>query len=230
MSGPIGHTFMYNIIILFIVIVFAFLAGTMSYYKAFKINNRIVGSIEKFEGYNEPAKAEIERTLGTFGYRVKESGSLCPCTYKGYYFVSLTENYDYCIYVNDVNPDSGTYFTYGVLTYMNLDLPVVSALKIPVFTRTNSIYKFTLADVIGKGSSNCKGELPSGVVDSGEPTVPNGPEGTGQTGSGVRPGSGHSGSSIRPGLGGIGENSGDYRPGVCDASNNYCGKGNYTDK
>lgn len=153
MSGPIGHTFMYNIIILFIIIVFAFLMGTVSYYKAFKVNNRIVHAIEKFEGYNvckdetsvDCAKGEIEQVLRTFGYRVKEEGKACPETYKKgqYKLVSLKENYNYCIYISSADPKSGTYYSYGVLTYMNLDLPVVSAIDIPVFTRTNQIYKFT---------------------------------------------------------------------------------------
>ena len=53
MRTPIAYTFIFNLMIIFILIVFAFMAGTMSYYKAFKVNNRIVHSIEKFEGFNE---------------------------------------------------------------------------------------------------------------------------------------------------------------------------------
>ena len=70
MSTSIGHTFLYNLIILFIIIIFAFLSGTLSYYKAFKVNNRIVYIIEKYEGYNEFAKTEIETLLSNLGYSV----------------------------------------------------------------------------------------------------------------------------------------------------------------
>ena len=52
MRQSIGTTFMLNFIILFIFLVFAFLAGTLSYYKAYRINNSIVHEIERFEGYN----------------------------------------------------------------------------------------------------------------------------------------------------------------------------------
>jgi len=143
MSGSIGHTYIYNIILLFIAIVFAFLMGTLSYYKAFKVNNSIVNSIEKYEGYNELAKEEMNRNLGTIGYS-RESID-CKEEYKGMILVSKQSDNDfrYCIYVDDETPSKDGYYTYGVLTYMNLDLPIVSRINIPVFTRTNYIYKFT---------------------------------------------------------------------------------------
>lgn len=153
MSGAIGHTFIYNIIIIFIVIVFGFLAGTMSYYKAFKVNNRIVSSIEKFEGYNLNASdiidssiEEINRTLGSIGYSADKSA--CKEQYKGMYLVESSNDssknpFRYCIYINDTNPSSGEYYTYGVLTYMNIDLPFINRINIPIFTKTNRIYKFT---------------------------------------------------------------------------------------
>lgn len=151
MSGPIGNTFIYNIIIVFIVIVFGFLGGTMSYYKGFKINNRIVGAIEKFEGYNTNTAGngsidEINKVLSTFGYT--REPIKCPAsdggTYKDMYFVKASENngFRYCIYIDNPTPTSGTYYTYGVLTYMNIDLPVVKRINIPIFTKTNRIYKF----------------------------------------------------------------------------------------
>ena len=55
----------------------------------------------------------------------------------------IGENYDYCVYIENERPAKNTYFYYGVLTYMKLDLPIINVLNIPVFTRTNKIYKFT---------------------------------------------------------------------------------------
>ena len=141
MNSPIGHTFLYNIIILFIVIVFGFIAGILSYYKAFKVNNNIVHSLEKFEGYNEFSKAEIDIALGNLGYSLQSAN--CKAEYNGMYLVSLGENYRYCIYIDPEVHESGEYYQYGVLTYMNLDLPVINLINIPIFTRTNLIYKFT---------------------------------------------------------------------------------------
>jgi len=154
MSGPIGHTFIYNLIIIFIVIVFGFLAGTMSYYKAFKINNRIVSAIEKFEGYNSNdskggSKEEIDKVLRTFGYSMEKPD--CPSDYskigdkQKMEFVEGSDNagFKYCIYIDDTTPDNGSYYTYGVLTFMNIDLPIIRRINIPVFTKTNRIYKFS---------------------------------------------------------------------------------------
>ncbi len=144
MSSSIGHTFLYNIIILFVIIVFAFISGILSYYKAFKVNNRIVHAIEKFEGYNKLSKEEIDYSLGNYGYSTEVIN--CNKTYKNMNLVEATglnSNYRYCIYIDELNPVSGTYYTFGVLTYMNLDLPIINVINIPVFTRTNRIYKFT---------------------------------------------------------------------------------------
>jgi len=148
MSGPVGHTFLYNLIIIFIVIIFGFIAGTMSYYKAFKINNRIVSAIEKFEGYNSNtttngAKQEIDRVLGNFGYT--REPITCDAEYKNMKLVEASKNngYRYCIYIDKETPKSGEYYQYGVLTYMNINLPFINRINIPVFTRTNRIYKFT---------------------------------------------------------------------------------------
>lgn len=144
MSGPIGHTYIYNIIILFVVIVFAFLAGTLSYYKAYKVNNKITNSIEKYEGYNSLSKAEIEQNLLSLGYQ--QGTPNCNATYKGMQLVTVEgspEIYNYCIYVDVTNPNSGTYYTYGILTRMSIDLPLIDKMTLPVFTKANPIFKFT---------------------------------------------------------------------------------------
>lgn len=68
MRESIGTSFTLNFIVLFIFLVFAFLAGTLSYYKAYRVNNYIVNAIEKYEGYNDYSKAEIEKGLSAIGY------------------------------------------------------------------------------------------------------------------------------------------------------------------
>lgn len=68
MRESIGTSFTLNFIVLFIFLVFAFLAGTLSYYKAYRVNNYIVNAIEKFEGYNDYSIAEIQKGLTAIGY------------------------------------------------------------------------------------------------------------------------------------------------------------------
>ena len=63
MREGIGSVFLYNMIILFIIIVFGLLSATISYYKAFKVNERLLFMIDKFEGYNNLSVEEMHDFL-----------------------------------------------------------------------------------------------------------------------------------------------------------------------
>lgn len=146
MRESIGQTFVYNMIIVFIVIVFGILAAAMSYYKAFKVNNRIISSIEKFEGYNELARDEIQNTLATIGYTVDE-GKSCPDR-SG---VSALSNgnmpYSICVYYypNDTSKDEhdNIYYNYSVVSYIYVDIPILDNFRLPVHTKAERIYRFS---------------------------------------------------------------------------------------
>lgn len=139
MKESIGSTFMYNIIIIFIVTVFAFIAGTMSYFKAFKVNTQVVSAIEKYEGYNELAIDEIHEKLATMGYR-QVPGITCPVR-EGAYLYDQDPNFTYCVHLFC---DNKYEYSYGVTTYIYVDFPVINTfLKIPIYTRTNKIHNMT---------------------------------------------------------------------------------------
>lgn len=142
MREGIGLTYTLNFIIIFIVITFAFLFGIMSYYKAFKVNSRISNAIENHEGYNSLSIDEINKVLNTIGYT---KGSVnCPTrNYKKIDYNSISSNdYAMCVYKYPVN--SSGYFRYGIVTYINIDIPIIGkTLKLPVYTETEKIYKFS---------------------------------------------------------------------------------------
>jgi len=140
MRESIGSTFTLNMIILFIIIVFGILAATMSYYKAFKINSRILDALEQYEGYNEPAKNEINRILASIGYPANASKSKCAPERDGAKLSSISEEVPwqlYCVYYhkNDTGKNDakrvGTknknnepiYYNYSVASYIYIDLP-----------------------------------------------------------------------------------------------------------
>lgn len=168
MRQSIGTTFMLNFIILFIFLVFAFLAGTLSYYKAYRINNSIVHEIERFEGYNDYSIEEINIKLKNLAYET-DITDYCPDEWKtadsrymskynkpGYLTTNTEGNgtNGYCIYEyhEDNNFENKTgggiettdnYYTYGVLTYLQFQFPGLQyLLKIPVFSRTNRMYYY----------------------------------------------------------------------------------------
>jgi hypothetical protein len=141
MKEAIGSIPLYNIIIVFIVITFGFLAATLSYYKAFKVNSKIATSIEKFEGYNKLAEEDISETLSGLGY-TKDTSITCPSKSIGDVVTNNT-GYAICIY-QPKTIKNGSYFNYGIVTFIYLDIPLIGkTLKIPVYSETERIYKFS---------------------------------------------------------------------------------------
>lgn len=136
MRESFGSVYLYNIIILFIIITFAFLSGTLSYTKAFKANSQIVTALEKFEGYNTLSNTEINNRLGTIGY---QRGSITCPTKEGATAISkIDNNFRYCLY----KFTSGQKDYYGVLTYLYFNFPIVGDFGVPLYTRTEKIYRF----------------------------------------------------------------------------------------
>lgn len=165
MRESIGTVSLLNFIIFFILLIFAFLAGTLSYYKAYRVNNAIVSAIEKYEGFNPMSEIAINEQLGSFGYERIEFN--CPETVEhdgrtghlidtnGNDANPADVNYGYCVYryQNDTiyNAFDGSglattdrYDSYEVLTFITFKFPVIqSLLKLRVSSRTSRIYYFS---------------------------------------------------------------------------------------
>lgn len=133
MKESIANSFIFNLVIIFVFIFIVFFAGSLSYSKAFKVKNRIVDIIEKYEEYNASAIAEISETLQSMGYRINTTNKDCP-TRNGVQSISATVNaYRYCVYEYDTS--KGKY--YGVSAYMYFDFPIIgSSLELPVYGET----------------------------------------------------------------------------------------------
>ncbi len=140
MREGIGSVFLYNIIIIFIIVLFALLSATVNYYKAFKVNSNVAKELEIYEGYNMLSDQHVANQLLTLGYRQVDSAN-CPEKY-GQEAISLyehTANFDICLYRYE---EDERHYTYGVLTYMHFDLPLVSDFKVQVFSKTERIFDF----------------------------------------------------------------------------------------
>ena len=137
MKESISYTFLLNIIIIFIVISFFAIMNIMSYTKAFRTNSKVVNAIEIYEGYNG-ATSEINRVLTNFGYQRKNI--TCPkkdgqTAING---VDGNSSDGICVYLFD----NGDKYSYGVITYMTFDFPIVNQIiRIPVYTRTRTMTK-----------------------------------------------------------------------------------------
>lgn len=139
MRESIGSTALYNIIIVFIAIIFSLIIGTLVYYKAFKVNKAIISSIEKYEGYNPLAIEEINSQLSSIGYLRRDLGN-CPKK-KGETALENTSGYSYCVYRFVRNKK---YYAFGVISYVVFDMPFVDAnmFKFAIYAETDDIYRF----------------------------------------------------------------------------------------
>ena len=133
MKESIANAYIVNIVIVFVVIFIFFFASSLTYSKAFKVKNRIVDIIEKYEAYNQSAIDEISSSLAEMGYRVNVSNKGCPQR-NGKDSIAITNSgYRYCVY--EYETTKGKY--YGVSAYMYFDFPIIGeALEFPVHGET----------------------------------------------------------------------------------------------
>lgn len=165
MRQGVGEVATLNIIIIFILIVFGLLAATINYYKAYKVNARILDVIEKYEGYNNLAVREIDRDLNTLGYTKANPNWQCNATRgNGTLENNANKSHDYCVYYfsdDRGSSDRGSsdrgnsnggkrnkqgepiYYNYSVVTYIYIDLPIIGDFRIPVHTKGERTYNFS---------------------------------------------------------------------------------------
>ncbi len=144
MREAIGNTFIVNLVAIFLAVMIALLFGSISYSKAFKVKNRIVYIIEKYNGWddgalNNYAREEVEAALKEIGYQLILANRSCPYRSGGtvVYGDRSSDTYRYCIYEYD--NEKGHY--YGVATFMHFDIPLIGQwLEFPVYGETRSIY------------------------------------------------------------------------------------------
>lgn len=140
MREAIGHTFLYNIVIVFIFVIAFVLIGSLSYSKGFKAKNEIISIIEKNRSYDAEVIKEIDATLKKSGYRSRAifRHKTCPTLKGSKILLQESVNYPYCVYQNTTQ--RGTY--YSVIIYIRFEIPILSGiLEFPVKGDTKTIYR-----------------------------------------------------------------------------------------
>ena len=151
MKGAIGNAMVMNIVITFIVLTTAFLVGSISYSKAYKVKTKIIDIIEKYEGSFSTTSgnkiiSEIDEYLGSIGYRTASSASRSNCNSyarPGEKIATSVPNYDVCIIARSSgNNDGYRGDYYKVVVFMYFDFPVLGDMvKIPVTGETRTFFK-----------------------------------------------------------------------------------------
>ncbi len=136
MREALGSSMLFNLILIFTSVFIALMIGSIAYSKGFKVRNRIIDIIEKYDGYDKDAISEINENLMTIGYR-NVGGSTNCSDHNGNKALENNSPYDYCIY--RFTTSKGDY--YGVTVYVQFDVPIIGAfLKFPLYGETRVLF------------------------------------------------------------------------------------------
>lgn len=127
MRDAIGGIFNISFVAIFLVVISGYLAFSVSYNKAFKVKNKIISTLEQYQGYNDKSIEVIDDYINKIGYnrnsnlKVDYSGpNVTPCT-------STCTN-GYCIFWVMDDSSEGTGLDKGyfkVYTSVNVSIPVL---------------------------------------------------------------------------------------------------------
>ena len=151
MKEAIANAGVFNLIIIFVIVLIMLFIGSLSYSRGFKAKNKVIEEIEKDQDFTASTQARVEEWLGNIGYRnitgYDTAADRCANSISGSnggYDGTLANTqgqFEYCVYEFDTcagNSNSskcGKY--YRVITYMYFDLPVLGGiLKLPVTGET----------------------------------------------------------------------------------------------
>ncbi len=138
-----GNGLLTNLIVIFVGIIVLFFVGIIAYSKAYRVKNRVIEILEKYNTvnindtvYSQSIRSEIENSLSGMGYRLANGNKKCDIR-----DVSGTD-YDVCIYYYTVSSDKNQGFYYDVVTYVHFEFPVIGdLLSIPVRGQTKILGK-----------------------------------------------------------------------------------------
>lgn len=155
MRDAIGGVFTIQIILVFMIIINAYLAFSVNYTKAFRIKNNIVAILEQQEGFTtngtSSAAGQIEKIMTDTGYNV-DKGVIDRCGSKNDGYVAVYNNAGgYCLKLNMTSDGTGGY--YSVKTYISIDIPILNNI-FPIFSdvfaikgETKTIYSSKLGSL-----------------------------------------------------------------------------------
>ena len=161
MREAIGGSWLFGLVITFIVFFASFLAISINYAKAFNVKNNVVDLITKYEGNNPCAREHIASYLTTTGYLVTgtcpikgndEAGVENKFEYIGYNLkgekVSSGEKAYFCISHDENGNDNVALYGeklkktyYRVIVFFKIDLPAFGNItNFRIKGETESIY------------------------------------------------------------------------------------------
>ena len=171
MKEAVGGTWLFGIVITFIVFFTTYISMSTNYAKAFKVKDEILLTIEHFKGVNDNSIGRINRYLDEIGYfsrgdckgydgRDPSIGRNKFSKWLGFEFNNPTnspsssdEDVNYCIRQSLFNSGDGKVAAhprsahYQVVVFFSLDWPVIGAfLNVRIEGETSIIHMYTEDD------------------------------------------------------------------------------------
>lgn len=149
MRESLGGAMLLNLVVIFAGLVIVFFVSILSYSKAYRVKNRIIEVIEKYEKYDVNVANELNFDLRNAGYNSSKStkcakikNSLVDQENGRYENLEDTFNehgYNYCVF-ESTNSENGNY--YVVVTFVHFEFPIIGdVLTFPVYGETKILNK-----------------------------------------------------------------------------------------
>lgn len=143
MKAAVGGSLLLNLVVVFVSIVILFFVGIIAYSKAYKVKNRIIEVIERYETFDANGINELKTELLRAGYKTATPDQIkAKCGENSLSYNSDPQNsagFLYCVYDKN-NSTLGK--AYEVVTYVRFDFPVIGdILTFPVRGETKVLGK-----------------------------------------------------------------------------------------
>ena len=147
MRESIGGTWLFQIVIVFVLLFASYICLSINHSKAFGIKNQIILELQRNGEYNSQTQANIAKLLKASGYRT--SGK-CEAGYEGYdrdakkLTSTNSSNAVFClkrVELQKIYPEYPVSYYYKVVVFYQLDLPVLSSvMSFKVLGDTGTIF------------------------------------------------------------------------------------------
>jgi len=138
MKQAITGSWVYVIVLIFMVIMIAYVAISINYSRAFELSENIIKEIEMQEGFNDKSRKNIAILFKQHNTTVKHGCGNDPKNDMIYYGVNVagsniaenddSKKYDYCVARSDVTISGTTKYYYSTKVFFSFSLPVLGDL------------------------------------------------------------------------------------------------------
>lgn len=130
MRDSLGSVVVLTIIVVFVVIVSAYMAFNVNYTKAFRMKNRIISLYEEYDGKCF-STGECETKIRNYAKEIGYNPSVKSCETKNGKDGTLKDNnycvYQYTVYTDDSKSvdDIGNRYYYRIVTTIDIKIPII---------------------------------------------------------------------------------------------------------